>query len=172
MYNDGYYHRTLRLVGADAEPLVRLHATLQDLLPALADHEHYILLNRPCGVSPQRILALPWHPGRLADARRRRQAGSKPPPLKLTRIRLPDAVWYQVSDGMHRAWAAREAGVKRIGAYVDCEVPCDPARVQLRHRYGRWELWEPCPRGLALIGEIPPTWLPVAQELGVALYSN
>src|SRR5215470_14375298 len=81
MYQDTYYHRTLDLVGADVEPLVRLHATLQNLLPAIADHEHYTPLKRYCGVSPQRILALPWNAHRLADARQRLQAGTKPPPL-------------------------------------------------------------------------------------------
>jgi hypothetical protein len=172
MYEDTSYHRTLAVVGAAAEPVVRLHATLDTLLPAMADHEHYIPLKRYGGIAPERILTLPWSPRRLAECRQRLAAGTKPPPITVTRIRLPRVVWYLVSDGTHRAWAAREAGVRRIGAYIDSEVPCRPEQFRLAQRYGRWELWQQHPLGWALVGDAPSVWFPVAQALGVALDPN
>jgi hypothetical protein len=62
--------------------------------------------------------------------------------VHVTRYRLGAHVWYLVTDGMHRAWAAREAGAARLGARVEGEVRCYPEDFQVQRRQGGWELWQ------------------------------
>jgi hypothetical protein len=165
--DDPLLTRSLLLLGPDAAPVLRLFAALTRLLPVLTDHDTYQRLQRRCGIAPQRIVSLPWHPGRLADARRKRAAGTTPPLVHVTRVRLPSQVWYLVTDGMHRAWAAREAGLCRLGAYIDGEVRCQPEDFQLRCVRGSWELWRRHhPR--TYLGEVRPDVLPTARALGVS----
>ena len=162
---DDIYSRSLDLLGADAAPVLRHFAALQRLLPALTDHDTR-QLGRRCGIAPQHIVSLPWHPRRLAEARGLRAAGTRPPPVHVTRFLVQAQVWYLVTDGMHRAWAAREAGVPRLGAYIDGEVRCHPEAFHLRHVRGLWELWRVDTR--TYVGEVAPDLLSTARAFGVS----
>ena len=164
---DPIYTRSLALLGPDAAPVLRHFAALYRLLPALNDHHDTRLFKRHCGIAPQRIVSLPWHPDRLADAQRQRAAGTTPPPVHVTRFLIQSQVWYLVSDGMHRAWAAREAGASRLGASINGEVRCHPEAFHLRCVRGIWELWHrDNPR--EYIGEVDPDLLSTARALGVS----
>jgi hypothetical protein len=132
---DEIYSRSLDLLGSDWAPTLRLYAALQRLLPVLTDHDTRRFTYR-CAVAPERVVSLPWHPGRLRDAREKRAAGTTPPLIHVTRFRHPLQTWYLVTDGMHRAWAAREAGAYRIGARIEGEVVCHPEHYHLRHVRG------------------------------------
>ena len=62
--------------------LVRRITALRALLPALYDgynKDDYLPLKQQCGIAPTGILALPWHPARLVDARRHLHLGRGAP---------------------------------------------------------------------------------------------
>ena len=78
---DDIYSRSLDLLGADAAPVLRHFAALQRLLPALTDHDTR-QLGRRCGIAPQHIVSLPWHPTDL------------PPPISRMPLKIKSLVCF------------------------------------------------------------------------------
>ena len=121
------------------------------LLTAVADLDTWRPLDRVVAVSVVRVLAVAWNPGRLARCKQRLAAGERAPALHVSRYWLHGEPWYLLSDGNHRAVAAREAGLTRIRARIGGEVWCDPANHVLDDRRQLWrkivdERFGPCLR--------------------------
>jgi hypothetical protein len=80
-------HTWLAAFGVHDARLVRRITALRALLPAQYDGynaDDYLPLTRRCDIAPTGILALPWHPARLAEARRHLHLGRKAPPVRVT----------------------------------------------------------------------------------------
>jgi hypothetical protein len=164
-------HSWPAVLGVNDTLLVRRITALLALLPALYDgysEDDYLPLKRRCGIAPTSILALPWHPARLADARRQLHLGRKAPLVRVTRYRVGRRCWYIPTDGIHRSWAARELGKARIGALIDGEIVCRPEQYLLRKQHATWTIWQRLSEGhTRFVMVVAPDWLDMALELGV-----
>ena len=164
-------HTWLAALGVSDTLLVRRITALLALLPALYDDyndDDYLRLTQRCGIAPTGILALPWHPARLADARRHLHLGHKAPLVKVTHYRVGRRRWYIPTDGIHRSWAARELGQARIGAHIDGEIVCRPEQYMLSERNATWTLWHRLAEGhMRFVMVVEPDWMDTALELGV-----
>jgi len=82
-------------------------------------------------VDPRRVLAQPWHYGRMCEAIRL-QPESPPPSITVDRYTLLGlGDYYTVTNGNHRSFAARCAGATLIRARVVDTWSCDPSLFRL-----------------------------------------
>ena len=121
--------------------------------------------NLVCRIDPARILAKAWHKGRLADCRERLAAGEQAPAISVVGFRIGrGAVLYDVSDGMHRTIAHREAG-RKIKARISGYYRIEPSRYVL----WRGHLWRQEKNRLyrADLEPVPEKLWQILQVLGV-----
>ncbi len=141
------------------------------LLPALHDvgaSETIVSINAVEMIPPDRVLAWPWSEVRLSEARQRLVRCEPVDPIEVTRYRIGKQVWYSPIDGNHRAWAAREAGLTHVDAYIRGEVQCRPDQYLIMERLGVPALWCQLSTGAArLVMELEAGEVALAFELGV-----
>lgn len=100
---------------------------MAELLPLLADFEHSRSLSHTASISLARVQAWPWRQDRLQRCAERLAAGERAPAIHVQRYWLHGEAYYTLSDGHHRATAAKQAGHKRIRARIGGECWCMPA---------------------------------------------
>ncbi len=132
------------LLGLPAEVLARL-------LPALIELGESHELGHTAAIAVDRVVAWAWNPGRLARAERLLAAGHQAPPITVSRYWLHGEALYNVSDGMHRTMAARQAGRQRIRARITSEIECHPERHLLESANGKLWLETPGDQWLKLV---------------------
>jgi hypothetical protein len=81
-------------------------------------------------LDPARVLAEAWHAGRLARCRERLAAGEQAPAIAVVGFRIGRLALYDVSDGLHRAVAHREAG-RKVKARISGYHRIEPSRYVL-----------------------------------------
>lgn len=103
-------------------------AVMAALLPALAELDDWQPVGHTVSISLARVQAVAWNPGRLARCAARLAAGERAPAIHVSRYWLHGEAYYTLSDGNHRAIAARQAGHKRIRATIGGENWCKPEK--------------------------------------------
>ena len=120
-------------------------------------------------IALSRVLAWAWAPGRLERCRERLAAGERAPAIEVSRYLLQGDAYYTVSDGRHRATAAREAGHTRIRARIGSECRCEPGKCWLDTQSG--SLWREQPgKGwltLVSVGTLSPEVQQALLSVGV-----
>lgn len=101
-------------------------ALLAGAIVAIADLDTGHTLDHVASVSVERVLAWAWAERRLEECAARLAAGERAPAIRVSRYWLHGLALYTVGDGMHRTVAARQAGRKRISAFVAWESTCRP----------------------------------------------
>lgn len=102
---------------SDLEPLIQA-------LCLLGSRSDWVEVKRREQIPLDQVLAVAWSDARLERCRRLLAEGSTPDPIQVSRYRVGEAVYYTLSDGNHRAVAAKMAGHTLIVAEVEGECTC------------------------------------------------
>ena len=110
---------------------------IKNFLQNLSDFDlETIKLNQKQIISLDRVLSKPWNKWRLAKALTYLETRQVAPPIFVKAYKVEgSSYWYTVTDGMHRATAAKMTGQLEIEATVLREIVLDcPA---IRQKYGQ-----------------------------------
>lgn len=141
-----------------------------DLLVATADHDNtWQPLNYIHAISTDRVLAMAWNDFRLQRAIQRLADGEKAPPIHVSRYWLYGEAYYILSDGNHRAIAARNAGHKFIMARISGEATSHLHNCYLEVLAGRlWRYIGPTSMTRATYKFISDGWTDAKADFAIA----
>lgn len=177
--------RNLRAAGPDATGVFSVIGPFQvDLfakaLQAVAVARIVVDPPSPMAVEMRYVLAQPWSYERLVAAVEAQRQGDPAPAIKVARLStlgLPP--FYQVLEGCHRAFAARESGAVEVAAEVHEDYRCDPSAfcvhgdILMREVEGvRWPVAPEAPWGTPVEPDqavISPDLVYTLQALGVRM---
>jgi hypothetical protein len=91
-------------------------------------------------ISTEKVLAVPWHLGRLKDSTERLAKGEQAPAIDVELIMCRNnQSFYRVGDGHHRTAAAAHLGYPKIKARISEEVVISADIVLFQEDHSVWE---------------------------------
>ncbi len=108
---------------------------VKNFIQSLSDFElEFIKINKNQTIPVDRVLSKPWNKWRLALAIAHLQSKHKAPPICVNAYKVEGVgYWYVVTNGMHRATAAKIIGQQEIQAEVIREIVLDCAAIRRQY---------------------------------------